>query len=95
MARMVTYWFKRALLVCFFLPALVQPVQAQPAGATIASVATSLAQDPIFVDPAAAPSVSAGEAAELRQKIAGSGAGPVYIAVLSETARNEAGGSTK
>jgi len=99
MARMVTYWFKRALLVCFFLPALVQPALVQPAlaqsaGTTIGSVARSLAQDPIFVDPAATPTLSASESAELRQKIAGSGAGPVYIAVLSETARNEAGGST-
>jgi hypothetical protein len=54
----------------------------------------ALRADPVYVHPDAESSLSAGEEDELRQNIAESGAGPIYIAVLPAQARNEAGGST-
>jgi hypothetical protein len=54
--------------------------------------ADALALDPVYVDPEAERAISEGEAEDLRQTIADSGAGPIYIAVLPADAAREAGG---
>lgn len=58
-------------------------------------VIEALRQDPVFVDPAASDQLSNSEADEIRQQIEQADAGPIYIAVLPESARNQAGGSTE
>ncbi|MBA2580117.1 MAG: hypothetical protein H0V03_04620, partial [Thermoleophilaceae bacterium] len=54
--------------------------------------ATSLRSDPIYVDPEAEARLDEGTAARIRQRIEERGAGPMYVAVLADEARNEAGG---
>jgi hypothetical protein len=54
--------------------------------------AAALELDPVYVDPEAEGAISEGEAEELRQAIAGSRAGPIYIAILPADAAREAGG---
>lgn len=58
-------------------------------------VIEGLRQDPVFVDPAASGELSDSEADEIRQQIEQADAGPIYVAVLPESARNQAGGSTE
>jgi hypothetical protein len=55
----------------------------------------SLRSDPVYVDPAASSTLSQQDADELRQNIEQADAGPIYVAVLPQSARNEAGGSTE
>jgi hypothetical protein len=66
------------------------PAQAQQG--VLDRVADSLLQDPVYVDPAAEQAISGEEAERLRANIRREGAGPLYIAVLPETAADEAGG---
>jgi hypothetical protein len=80
----------RALLVCL-VAVLAFPAIAE-AGEIIDRAAAGLQSDPVYVDPAAKPTISAEDADRLRERIATSGAGPVYVAVLPAGARNEAGG---
>ena len=54
--------------------------------------ADTLELDPVYVDPEAERAISEGEAEELRQAIADSDAGPIYIAILPADAAREAGG---
>jgi hypothetical protein len=54
--------------------------------------AAALELDPVYVDPEAERAISEGEAEELRQAIADSEAGPIYIAILPADAAREAGG---
>ncbi len=54
-----------------------------------------LRSDPVYVDPEASPTLSERAADELRQNIEAADAGPIYVAVLPQSARNEAGGSTE
>jgi MYXO-CTERM domain-containing protein len=54
--------------------------------------AEALRSDPVYVDPNAEATVSAADAARLRDRIANSDAGPVYVAVVPAAARSEAGG---
>ena len=54
--------------------------------------ADSLALDPVYVDPDAERALSDQAAEDLRQTIADSDAGPIYIAVLPADAVREAGG---
>lgn len=70
--------------------------QAQQVGvdSAIEAAAEALQRDPVYVDPAADPGLSASEAEQLRRRIAAAGAGPIYVAILSESARSQAGGST-
>ena len=71
-------------------------VFAFPAAASAApfvdQAATALRSDPVYVHPDAKPTISAAEADGLRERIASSDAGPVYIAIVPAAARNEAGG---
>jgi MYXO-CTERM domain-containing protein len=54
--------------------------------------AEALRSDPVYVDPDAEATVSAADAARLRDRIANSDGGPIYVAVVPAAARNEAGG---
>jgi hypothetical protein len=54
--------------------------------------AAALELDPVYVDPEAERAISEGEAEELRQAIADSEAGPIYIAILPADAAREADG---
>jgi hypothetical protein len=58
------------------------------------SAAEALEQDPVYVDPDAEGAISESEAEGLREAIADSGAGPIYLAVLPAAAAEEAGGDT-
>src|SRR4051812_14673664 len=75
-------------LVLLLVPAAVAAAQ------SIENAAQALRSDEVYVDPAAeaADEVDAGA---LRQRIADSGAGPVYIAVLPASAAQEAGGDAR
>jgi hypothetical protein len=76
--------------------ALMAPVWAQTATTTnyVDEAARALSSDAVYVHPDAAETLSQAEADALRDKIAQANAGPVYIAVLPEEARTQAGGST-
>ena len=54
--------------------------------------ATALRSDPIYVDPEAEARLDEGTAARIRQRIEERGAAPMYVAVLADEARSEAGG---
>ena len=62
------------------------------AGVYVDRAVEHFASDPVYVDPAAKPTLSAAEADRLRDEIGQVNAGPVYIAILPAAARNEAGG---
>ncbi len=80
-----------ALLVSVIVAA--PPAAAQTAvGGEIAQAAEALRSDPVYVAPDADPGLSDAQAAALRERIRNSGAGPMYIAVLSPDAVDEAGG---
>lgn len=89
----------RALLLC--LPLVLAAVLtvsgwARPAraiGAAVEEAAAALGRDHVFVHPGAEPGLSDADADRLRQDILRSEAGPVYVALLPEEARHEAGGS--
>src|SRR4051794_8653607 len=59
------------------------------AGESIDRAASSLANDPVYIDPASTYHV---DAAALRSEIESNGDGPIYIAVLSAAALAEGGG---
>jgi hypothetical protein len=69
-------------------------VAAAPAHAQglLSKAAQALRDNPVYVDPEAERALSGREKARLRELIAESGAGPMYLAVLPESARDEAGG---
>ncbi|HEV7640962.1 MAG TPA: hypothetical protein VGO39_08875 [Gaiellaceae bacterium] len=79
----------RILLIVLVALAL---APAASAGTIVNRAAQALANDPVYVDPAAT-SVSPAEADALRREIAAKGNGPIYIAVLPKAALAEAGGS--
>ena len=63
-------------------------------GELVETAVAALRDDPVYVHPQAQDLLSPGEARQLRARIAATGAGPMYIAVLPAVARNEAGGDT-
>jgi hypothetical protein len=65
------------------------PAQAQ---GTLGNAAQALRDRPLYVEPDAERALSDREQARLRELIADAGAGPIYIAVLPESAQDEAGG---
>jgi hypothetical protein len=70
------------------------PARSQTAGdSLIDPAAASLRSDPVYVAPAARFALTPVEAKALRDRIGRSDAGPVYVAVLPDRARLEAGGS--
>src|SRR5207244_1794909 len=62
------------------------------AGTIVDRAANALANDPVYVDPAAT-TVSQAQAAALRREVETRARGPVYIAVLPKAALAEGGGS--
>ena len=64
------------------------PAQART---SIDSVASALRSNPVYNDPAAENALTAGQAADLRTQISGTGV-PIYIAVLPASAAAETGG---
>ena len=82
----------RSLILSAVLCLLVAaPAHAQSA---LENAAQALRHSPVYVDPDAERSLSERQQARLRELIADSGAGPMYIAVLPASARDEAGGDT-
>jgi len=61
-------------------------------GPMIDRAVDALRIDPVFVDPTAERAISDTDADQLRERIADADAGPVYVAILPDGARNEAGG---
>jgi hypothetical protein len=80
----------RSLVLAVVLSLLVAaPAQAQRA---LESAAQALRDSPVYVDPDAERALSEREQARLRELISDSGAGPMYVAVLPASARDQAGG---
>jgi hypothetical protein len=80
------------------LTALLVPLLLAPtahAGTIIDRAAQALAGDPVYVDPDAEAKVSSAEADQIRQRISARQAGPLYVAILPDAAKDEAGGSVK
>ena len=91
---------RRSPLFLLLAVVLAQPVAARaqegavvsPEGGVLSKAAAALRDDPVYVDPQAERRLSPGEASLLRRRIGDAGAGPIYLAVLPERARNESGG---
>ena len=75
-----------AVAICLLMAA---PAHAQD---VLETAAQALRNSPVYVAPDAERALSSGEQARLRELIADSGAGPMYIAVLPASARDQAGG---
>ena len=75
-----------------FAPAAAAADVAAASSSYVDQAATALRSDPVYVHPDAKPSISEADADRLRERIATSGAGPAYIAVVPAAARDEAGG---
>jgi hypothetical protein len=61
-------------------------------GDTLAEAAAALRSNPVYVDPRAERAISAAEARRLRERISAADAGPLYLAILPESAADAAGG---
>ena len=85
-------------VIVFLALALLLPVAARAAVQSeqpiIDEAAQGLRSDPVYVDPGATDALSASEAEELRDRIAASAAGPIFIAVLPGEAAEETQGSS-
>jgi hypothetical protein len=83
---------KRLALAAALIAAALVPATAH-AGTIVNRAAESLQNDPVYVDPAASPTISGDEEQELEQRIVSTGAGPMYLAILPASAAAEGGGS--
>jgi len=81
----------RALVIAAAAAAFLAP--AAHAGPIINRAVAALQNDPVYVDPAANPTITEAQRAALDQRILASGAGPLYLAILPDSASAEAGGS--
>jgi hypothetical protein len=81
-----------ALLTVTLLLVLVAAPAAH-AGAIIDRAAAALANDNVYVDPAAEEKITPAEADAIRKRISDRNAGPMYVAILPDAAKREAGGS--
>jgi len=72
---------------------LAAPAAAQVGTLEIPDAVDSLRTDPVYVDPDAENAISASEERELEQRIETSDAAPLYVAIVPDSARQEAGGS--
>jgi hypothetical protein len=82
---------RRALLLLPILLLLLLPAQAS-AGELIDEAVAGLQADNVYVDPGADPKLSATEADALRDRIAATRAGPMYVVIAPEDIGREAGG---
>jgi hypothetical protein len=71
------------------------PGPAASAQDMVGDAAAALQRDPVYVDPAAERAISAADAEALRRRIDERGAGPLYLAVLPESAKRAGGGSAQ
>jgi hypothetical protein len=85
----------RIVLLVLAVALALAPVPMASAQDPIGDAARSQSLDPVYVDPAAERDLTPAEANDLRQKISSSDAGPVYVAVLPERARQAGGGSAQ
>jgi len=69
--------------------AVATPARAQ---GELSAAAQALRDSPVYVDPDAERALTGDEVSRLRELIAEEDAGPMYVAVLPESARDEAGG---
>jgi len=81
----------RALVIVAAAAAFLAP--AAHAGPIVDRAVAALQNDPIYVDPAANPAITDAQKAELEKRILANGAGPLYLAILPDSASAEAGGS--
>src|SRR5215207_6580092 len=85
-------------MIRIVLVALLAALIAAPAAAAqdaVSEAADALATNPVYVDPSAERALSDEEADALRRRIEERNAGPLYVAVLPATAKNEGGGSAE
>src|SRR5262245_9401791 len=82
----------RRLLVASAVVAL-SFVPAATAGPILDRTSQSLANDPVYVDPAATPTLTPSEASALASEIADKGDGPIFVAVLPAAAKDEVDGN--
>src|SRR5215210_3872411 len=83
----------RTLVLSLLLALVAAP--AASAQDAVGEAADALATNPVYVDPAAERALSDEEADALRRRIQERNAGPLYVAVLPASAKNEGGGSTE
>src|ERR1043165_6617512 len=74
------------------LAILLATAPAARAGEQIDRAVEGRRSGPVYVAPGAQPTLRPAEADRLRRQITDSGAGPLYIAILPDTALGEAGG---
>jgi hypothetical protein len=82
---------RRLLLV---LSAALALAPAAHAGEQLDAAVRALASSPVYVAADAKPTLTSAEQRELRAAISSAGGGPVYVAVLPASARDEAGGDS-
>jgi hypothetical protein len=81
---------RRSLVIAALLALVLAPTAG--AGEIVDRVVASLRNDPVYVDPDAERAPDAAAADRLRDRVASAGAGPLYVAILPDAARAEAGG---
>lgn len=81
---------RRPLLILSILGLVIAPPAT--AGALVDRAVASLRNDPVYVDTGAERALDEAAADRLRERIASADAGPVYVAILPDEARSEAGG---
>jgi hypothetical protein len=84
---------RRLLFVLVAMLALA-PAPAAHAGEQLDAAVQALGSSPVYVAPDAKPSLTPAEQRELRDAISSAAGGPIYIAVLPDSARDEAGGDS-
>jgi hypothetical protein len=81
-----------------FLAAVLPLLLAAPAAGAqdvIDRAAEALRSDPVYVDPEAERAIGAADAERIRRRIEERGAGPMYVAILPESAKRAGGGSAE
>ncbi|MEP6978289.1 MAG: hypothetical protein ABI948_09580, partial [Thermoleophilia bacterium] len=81
----------RALVIAAAAAAFLAP--AAHAGPIVDRAVAALQNDPIYIDPAANPTITDAQKTELEKRILANAAGPLYLAILPDSASAEAGGS--
>jgi hypothetical protein len=84
--------YLRGVRVLLVLAVALVLAPAAAAGELVDAAVEALREDPVYVHPDAERKISAAEADLIADEIASEGAGPLYIAVLPQRARSEAGG---
>ena len=91
----VPVWARlRAFAVVFAVLALLATAAGARAATVVDQAVAALRSDPVYVAPGATPSLSPAQADQLRSLISQANAGPIYVAVLPASARNQAGGDS-